>query len=290
MMDPALTMRIECDKQKTISETERKQILRSSPLVGKLTASFVHKPSYAVWRIIALAEIPYAKELEYTHQVIEYINDNLATPSGFSLSGKENDLLPCYNAMLLEALTKLGYEDSDQVRNAVAWIKKYQPFARDIPNTWEGKGARKYGGCLKSTPCYIGIAKTVKALICYSNAINHSDGKVVSLAEQGTEYLLRHELYKRLSTGEPINRHIMDIAFPASYMLNMVDLLEIMHLTGNISHPQCRSALEYLKNKKCADGSWQIDYCYSGDGYISFDRKGKPGEWVTYLLGRYLML
>lgn len=287
-MDTALTLRIYSDEGKKLNNSDIMDLLNSSQLVTDLTSAFEKKPLYAIWRIIALAEIPYTIKLDYTVQVVEYIQKYLATPCGFTLTGKESDLLPCYNAMLLEAFSKLGYTQLEAVQNAVAWIKEYQPFERNIPTNWMGKGVQKYGGCMKATPCFIGIAKTVKALIHYSKAVNHTDNEVKALIKKGMDYVLKHELYKRISNGQPINKHILDIAFPASYQLNIVDLLEMAYLTGHIKDSMCRSAIDYVTEKRTKDGLWKTDYIYKAEGYLSFDKRGKPGDWITYFLKRYI--
>lgn len=58
------------------------------------------------------------------------------------------------------------------------------------------------------------------ALIEYQRASGCYD--FVSKKEQGVEYILKHHLYKRLHTDQPITKHILDICFPESYHLNIV--------------------------------------------------------------------
>lgn len=287
-MDSALILRMNDDAGISMSQGEIDHLLGASELVNKLTEDFQEKPLYAVWRLLALAEIPYTENLEYTRQVIKYITHHLSTQSGFALSGKAAELLPCYNAMVLEAFSRLGYAKTEPVLNALNWIKKYQPFERNAISSWDGTGTKKYGGCLKETPCYIGIAKTVKALAHYSQAIHHADPEVTAAIEKGVRYLRDHELYKRLTNREPITKHIMDIAFPASYQLNIVELLEIAYLTGNIHKDQCKDAIAFINGKRTKEGFWKINYAYKADGYVSFDKKGMKGDWVTYILNRFL--
>lgn len=286
-MDTALELRIAFDNGHITSCEEAQRLLKASELVGKLTETFEKKPLFAVWRLIALSEIPYANSLDYTGQVVEYITESLSTPQGFSLTGKETDLLPCYNAMVIEALSKLGCAALPAVQNAVAWIKTNQPFERNAHVLWDGAGIKKYGGCLKATPCFIGVAKSVKALVAYDKATKGQDKQLPSLIAKGMDYLLQHELYKRLSTKEPITGHILNLAFPASYQLNLVELLELSYATGHIKNANCQSALDYIKNKKTKDGYWKINYVYKSNGYVSFDERGKKAEWLSYLLGKY---
>lgn len=286
-MDTALELRIACDNGSFVSTEQVENLLNSSDLVRGLIANFERKPLYAIWRIIALSEIPYAQTLKYTNQVIEYIEKHLSTPSGFTLTGKETDFVPCYNAMLIEAYSKLGNAKMQSVQNAIEWIKKYQPFERKAVSAWSGNGIKKYGGCLKATPCFLGIAKTVKALVAYDKAIEHEDKEVLSMITKGMDYILKHELYKRLSNKEPINNHILDLAFPASYQLNVVELLELAYQTGSIKNENCKSAIDYINSKKSKDGYWKINYIYKADGYLSFDKRGQKAEWLTYLFDKF---
>lgn len=287
-MDAALELRMAFDRGEIESFGQCQNLLRNSDLVRNLTISFERKPLYAIWRIIALSEIPYASHLVYTSQVVEYIKEHLSTPSGFSLTGKETDLLPCYNAMFIEALSKLGRAETSAVQSAVKWIKRYQPFERNTPDLWTGAGSKKYGGCIKTTPCFIGVVKSVKALMSYDKATEYQDKQIAPLILKGMDYILKHELYKRLSNKEPINKHILDLAFPASYQLNVVELLDLAYITGNIRHAGSQSALDFVKNRKVKDGYWKINYVYKSDGYVSFDQRGKKADWLTYLLDRYL--
>lgn len=95
-------------------------LLADSGLVAVLMVVFEPKSLYVVWRAIALAEIPYASALSYTKELIAYIEAHLATPRVFSLTGRETDLLPCYNAMLMETFTKWKRWDSEAVSTGVA--------------------------------------------------------------------------------------------------------------------------------------------------------------------------
>ena len=127
-MDSALILRKLCDSGEEISKNEAVSLLNSSNLISDLVSELAEKPLYAVWRITALAEIPYTAELKYTKRLIKYIRKNMFDGEGFTLSGKKTDLLPCYNAMLAEAFSKLGFADADFIKRSVNWIKKISAF------------------------------------------------------------------------------------------------------------------------------------------------------------------
>lgn len=287
-MDSALILKVEFDNGIVHTDDTINSFLSSSELIRSLTGDFSKNSLYPIWRLIALSEIPYAGRLKYTQDLLEYIETTFATTEGFSITGKSEDILPCYNAMLVEAFSKLGWGGRLSVRQATEWVKQYQVFERKEKSVWSGSGIMKYGGCMKSTPCYIGIAKSVKALIYYSYYSVVQDDLVIEKIKKGTDYLLQHNMYKRLSNNEPITKHILDVAYPQSYQLNIIELLDIAFMTNNLNNPGVKYAIDYIISKKTKDNDWKINYIYKADGYISFDKRGIKGEWVSYLLKKYL--
>jgi hypothetical protein len=287
-MDSALLLKIEFDNSRNLTDETISSLLNSSELIQTLTMDFSKNSLYPIWRLLALSEIPCAGRLNYTQELLQYIEKTYATTDGFSITGKSADILPCCNAMIVEAYSKLGFVDNYYVKRAVEWIKKFQIFERGEISSWSGIGVTKYGGCLKATPCYIGIAKSIKALLYYHNASAIQDDNIREIIKKGTDYLLKHNLYQRLTNNEPITKHILDIAYPQSYQLNIVELLDIAYMTNNMNDFRVKQAVDFIKSRKTKDNDWKINYIYKADGYISFDKRGRRGEWVSYLLEKYL--
>jgi hypothetical protein len=89
-----------------------------------------------------------------------------------------------------------------------------------------------------------------------------------------------------LSNGDQITRHILNIAFPESYNLNIVGLLDVIDSAGRMGDERVNEAVEYINGKWQKNNTWKINYIYKSKGFISFDERGKTGEWVTYLLNK----
>lgn len=285
-MDTALELRKHFDNWKKLSDLEIDSLLEQSKLVKKLTTDYEDNRLFNVFRIMGLSEIPYIERLEYTQNIISYIQKNIATPEGFSYTGNDEYIVPCYNATLLEAFTRLGLANSEEVQNSLNWIKKYQVFSRNEETSWQGIGILKHGGCMNATPCYIGIGKTVRALITYAKYTNHTDKEVEMLIDKGTSYMLEHNMFQRLSNGKPISAHIKDIMLPQAYMLSLSDLVYIANEKELCSDEATRSLKELLSEKSVSDGTWKIDYIYSHKGYKAFDSKRKPSDWINYLFNK----
>jgi len=284
-MDKALELKIGIDSGLSISRGEALQLLEKSELVKRLTRDWSDDPLFYIWRLIALSEIPFAQHLEYTRMLIDRVFEKLATPFGFSLSGNEKYFLPCYNAMLVSAMCILGQSRAEPVLNGVEWITAYQPMERGLSVSIPKFNFDRFGGCFKHTPCYIGVAKSVFALFSYREAT--ADTGVNNKLEQGKEYLLEHELVRKLSGGEPITRHIMDISFPESYHLNIVELIRFAGSASLLDDPRSQYAIRYLETKKGKSG-WTTNFRYRSNGYIAFDDGRKTGDWVTYIINHAL--
>lgn len=285
-MDTALMLRIAFEKNEHVDDTEIAHLLHKSQLIGKLTGDFLEHPLFAVFRVMGLSEIPYIERLPYTQKVIDYINQRVATAEGFSCLGGLEEIVPCYNAMLLEAYCRFGLAASKEAQAALRWIKQYQLFERNQTTSWPYKGICKHGGCLGKTPCYIGVGKTVRALVTYSACVNRKDQEVEALLLQGTDYMLRHNMFQRLSDGSPISPHITDVMFPQSYALSLTDLTYIVgkrQLKEN-----CVPLFQLLQEKQNPTGQWSIDYLYRYQGYIGFETRRKASAWISSLFPIWL--
>ena len=280
-MDSALVLRMKVDQNKEISEPfdylDHSDIIKNYAKMTKL------KPLGKIFALIGLAEIPYAEKLPITQELLAFVNQNLSTSEGFSFTGKLEEIVPCYNAMLFEAYCRLGLGKSSEAQNALQWIKQYQVFDRQQKTTWPHKGICKFGGCMMKVPCYIGIGKTMRALLTYQEKVDPHDEKVNALIEQGVDYMLQHNLYQRLSTGQPISPHITESMFPQSYVLSLTDLVYIIEKSQYTTDPRAHDLLQLIHQKKTKTGGWKIDYIYKYAGYLPFENRRKDSEWITYL-------
>jgi hypothetical protein len=280
--DTSLKLRVLKDNGVILSKEYALKELAQSEIINRLTGDIIEKTLFYVWRLVALSEIPYTIHLDYTKNLIDRIYNKLSTPFGFSLSGNEKMFLPCYNAMIVSALSRLGRSNDFEVKKAVDWIMNYQPMERGVEVSIPKLKFDKYGGCFNRTPCYIGLAKSVMALVEYKkdSGVNEVNDKI----EKGIDYLLIHNLFKRIKTGKPITGRILDISFPESYHLNIVELVRIIKESNHIDNGRTKEAVTYLLGKKQKDSKWKVNYRYKADGYIVFDQGSKSGDWVSYII------
>lgn len=287
-MDTALKLRIDMESDRIPSENDISTLLSQSQLVEKLTSEFIKDPLFSVFRIMGLSEIPFAERLPYTQELISYINQNVATEKGFSCLGGLKEIVPCYNAMLLEAYSRLSLTESKQAQAALNWIKQYQLFGRNQITSWPHEGICKHGGCLGAIPCYIGIGKTIRALITYSEFASHKDIEVENMILQGVNYMLQHQMFQRLSNSRPISTHILDVMMPQNYALSLTDLIYIVGKRNLSSNANASLLMKLLKEKEIANNQWKIDYIYNYKGYVAFENRRKVSEWISALFPIWL--
>lgn len=280
-MDRVLELRMKVKKKETIEDPL--DYLNHSEIIKKYSQLTQLKPLGKIFALVGLAEIPYAEKLTLTQELLAFVNQYLATPEGFAFTGKLEEIVPCYNAMLFEAYCRLGLGKSDAAQNALDWIKQYQVFDRQQKTPWPHKGICKFGGCMRTVPCYIGIGKTVRALLTYQEKVDQQDEKVNALIHQGVEYMLQHNLYRRLSNGQPISPHITESMFPQSYVLSLTDLVYILQKSQCSTDPRTQDLLQLIQQKQTKTGGWKIEYIYKYAGYLPFNDRRKDSEWLTYL-------
>ncbi len=255
--------------------------LEKSELVNLLIADIKIDVINVLNRLIELAEIPFALELPQAKQWILYLLNTSFAEDGFSFSGKSDDILACYNAMICSVLIKAGFTESNEVNIGINWILEYQSFGRGEESIWPGSRAKSYGGCLKSTPCYVGVVKSTIALSDYILATGSNNHKIHSKLESGLQYILSHKLYQRHSSGEPIRDYITKFSYPFNYRINILELLALMKSNNLIDNAACSPALELLEKKRKKDGSWHMNRGYQPKFWIDFDKTKQPGLWLT---------
>ncbi|MBS7577750.1 hypothetical protein HOY36_09365 [Enterococcus sp. MMGLQ5-2] len=291
-LDTALLLRIGDERGELFTDTKINQFLAQSQLIKKiLNSENSHSNPILslIFKLSALSEIPYSSRLPEVQVLIEMLKEKASTGQGFSYTGHVDDIVPCYNAMVLEAFARFGLAKTHECQNALAWIKRYQLFERNQVTEWRHKGIYKHGGCLGKTPCYIGIGKTVRALITYRAFCENPDQQIDNLIAKGLSYMKKHQFFLRLSANQPISKHITENIFPQSYFLSLTDLIYI-YSKGDCSKQQSSEALlELLKGKQMNQNQqYKIDYLYRYPGYVSFDNRRGKSEWLTFLYPHWL--
>lgn len=292
--DSALILKKAYDKGEILSKNNVQTMLEESELIKKLIKTPERSPNnFAglrnyMWRLLELCEIPYTYTLEKVQSWLKLLVDKSYIKEGFSLEGKKDHLLACHNALITTILLKMNFEEKEKIDAGIHWILIYQEVERGKERKWSGKDLyTRFGGCMKDVPCYYGIVKSMIALTEYKKRFEASK-QIENKLNLGLDYILKHEVYKRLSTKRPIENSIILNFYPYTYKSNIIEILSLLKEHGLLKDIHCYDALDILRNKQRSDGYWQADTSYMKSGWIDFDIPKKPGFWITYVISQLL--
>jgi hypothetical protein len=138
------------------------------------------------------------------------------------------------------------------------------------------------GGSVRSS--FDTTINVLEGLLEYERATGGTDGsRAARLA--GEEYLLARRLFRRLSTGEPIEKYLT-LLHPNRWHYDLLWGLDyfrsVSHLTGAAPDPRLSEAIDHLRSRRLPDGTWPLDASPTGRVWFDVDDgAGRPSRWVT---------
>lgn len=288
-MDTALILKQKVDLGEIKDFEQASDYLEKSDLVKTLLSDFDFDILNLLNRLTEIAEIPFVHRLERVQKWINKLADLSFCEEGFSITGKSDDVLSCYNSMITSILIRMNYSNKQRIDKGIDWILKYQNVERGVKNEWTGSRIQKYGGCLKATPCYIGIVKAMIALSDYKKYVaSEVNESIENKLTQGLNYILDHQVYIRQSNGQPITKDITKLTFPFSYKTNVIEILRLLKDNNLFTDKRCNLAKDLLCSKKQKDGFWKINSSYLPKCWIPFDKPNEIGFWISYEIDKLL--
>jgi hypothetical protein len=109
----------------------------------------------------------------------------------------------------------------------------------------------------------------------------------------GEEYLLARNLFRRLSTGEPVAPWVERFRYPQRWaysVLNAADYFrEAATLDGAAPDPRMADAVELIRAARQPDGTWLQGEPLAGRVWFDVDvPEGQPSKWLTLFGTRVL--
>jgi hypothetical protein len=109
----------------------------------------------------------------------------------------------------------------------------------------------------------------------------------------GEEYLLQRDLFRRRSTGEPVDHWVNRYAYPFRWyysVLNAADYFRIASMAdGTRPDPRMAEAIEMIRAARQPDGTWIQERRHPGRVWFEVDvPAGEPSKWLTLYAARVL--
>jgi hypothetical protein len=98
----------------------------------------------------------------------------------------------------------------------------------------------------------------------------------------GEEFLLERRLFRRLSTGEPADERFLAFLHPNRWHYDVLRALDYFRATGAAPDPRLGDAIDFVRRRRSADGTWPLDWSPPGRVWFEVDDgPGRPSRWVT---------
>jgi hypothetical protein len=241
-------------------------------------------------------------------------------PADFDWKGDEPGQPWTSTTHSLSQLREFGIQRSDRTRRAVDLIGANCHWEHDGQPYWEGEVEPCINGMTVANGSYFGVdmAPVVERLVgerledggwnceAENGSIRSSFDSTINVLEglleyeragggtpesqaarrAGEEYLLKRHLFRRLSTGEPADKHYLRLLHPNRWHYDVLRGLDYFRavsiFTGQAPDPRLGEAIEHLRSRRRDDGKWPLDWNPTGRVWFDVDDgQGEPSRWLT---------
>jgi hypothetical protein len=121
----------------------------------------------------------------------------------------------------------------------------------------------------------------LEGLLAYERATGGS-AESVAARRRGEEYLLERNLFHRKSTGEIVRPNYLQFSFPPRWHYDVLRALDYFRETGDPPDARMNEAVDLLRSKQQADGTWLLENTHPGKVYFALEESdGRPSRWNT---------
>lgn len=253
-----------------------------------------YSPKYtgSVWSLIMLAQLGADLHMdERIARACAYLLDHSLTKDGqFTTSGTPSSTIDCLQGNLCAALLDLGCHDA-RLERAFAWMARTTTGQGLAPKEERDAPLRYYAyqcgpdfacGANWGLPCAWGA---VKVMLAFSKLSREQHTPLIEQAIQhGIDFLLSVDpasaQYPR-EEGKAPSGNWWRFGFPLFYVTDLLQLVEVLVALGYGHDARLANAVQLIRDKQTAQGSWLLEYSYAGKIWVEIGEKKQPNPWVT---------
>jgi hypothetical protein len=121
----------------------------------------------------------------------------------------------------------------------------------------------------------------LEGLLAFEQAVG-MDATITNARTRAHEYLLQRRLLRRLSTGEIIDRHWTEFAFPTLWHYDLLRALDYLRAAGVTPDERVDEAVTIVRDRRRPDGRWPLDVRHANTLYEHMaGAVGEPNHWIT---------
>lgn len=222
------------------------------------------------WSLTSLREWGLDAEVLRRRRTVELLAENaLWEYEGLPYWGGEVDV--CINSWTLANGVWLGAD----VERIAEWFVAHQLEDGGWNCEWvEGSTRSSFHSTLNA----------LKGLLVYERVT----GRAGPARERGEEYLLERQLFKRLSTGEPVAPWVGEFRSPFRWGYSVLNAADYFWQAGR-KDPRMAEAIEMIRAARREDGTWLQAGRHPGQVWFEIDvEAGEPSKWLTFYGTRVL--
>ncbi|MBO0681100.1 squalene cyclase [Mycolicibacterium sp. S2-37] len=109
----------------------------------------------------------------------------------------------------------------------------------------------------------------------------------------GEEYLLQRNLFRRLSTGEPVGPWVSRFSYPHRWFYSVLNAADYFRTSAMFDRtppdPRMAESIEMIRAARQSDGTWLQGKRLPGRVWFDVDvPEGHPSKWLTVIASRVL--
>jgi len=190
---------------------------------------------------------------------------------GINFSPAQKRSETCVTGMVLSILACFGFRD-DRVRQLAGYLLMEQ-----MPDG--GWNCQRHRGAKHSS--FHTTLNVLEGFLHYERLLPGGGGRIARAQAEAREFLRAHRHYRSHRTGEIVDERMTRFSFPPRWHYDVLRGLDYFQASGAKPDPLDRDAVELVRRKRSADGTWPLQNRHSGKTFFEMEKAGRPSRWNT---------
>jgi hypothetical protein len=226
---------------------------------------------YTLLDLKNLAICPHLTEIQQTIEIV--LRNERGSDGGInpSVTIKQSDV--CMTGMFLNFASYFR-TDEEQLKPIIDFILSQQLSDGGFNCEFNRSGA--VHSSLHSTLSVIeGITEFVV------NGYSYRRNELQTVAQEGQEFILRHNLFRSDHSGEIIDKRMLMLSYPSRWRYDILRALDYFRTAGVSYDDRMGEAIAIVLKKRRADGTWPLQARHPGQTHFEMEKVGQPSRWNT---------